>query len=98
MSKLLTIKEVAKRLCISKSTVGFLLREGKIRGIKVSERRWVVEPEDLGKYINERFNQYEGEKEKKPSFWKTITPDIYFVFVPVVLAFLVGVLVGGLLL
>lgn len=105
MSKLLTIKEVAKKLGVSRSTVSLLLREGKLKGMLITERNWRIFLEDLEDYINEHFNvnerfnlgEGEGEKEdkSKPSVWGMITPGIYFV--PAVLAFLMGVLIGVIL-
>jgi excisionase family DNA binding protein len=47
----LTLKEVAGRLRISKRTVERLIERGRLRAVRVSPRRRIVTPEDLGAFL-----------------------------------------------
>ena len=51
--QLLTIKDTAKRMQVSKITVWRALQKGFLSGIKVG-RIWRIREEDLQKFIRER--------------------------------------------
>ena len=49
--KLLTIKQTAEILTIHRGTLFRLLREGKIKSVKVTPRRSVILKSELDRYI-----------------------------------------------
>ena len=50
---LLTVTEVAKELRLTTEAVRRLLRAGKLSGYKMSSQRWLVDQDDLKRYIRE---------------------------------------------
>ena len=54
MSKLLTIKETAKLLGITESTLKGMIRRGAIPYIKLSPRVLRFDPEELDEYLDQR--------------------------------------------
>ena len=54
MSKLLTIKETAKLLGVTESTLKGMIRRGAIPYIKLSPRVLRFDPEELEEYLEQR--------------------------------------------
>ena len=54
MSKLMTIKETAKLLGITESTLKGMIRRGAIPYIKLSPRVLRFDPEELDEYLDQR--------------------------------------------
>ena len=54
MSKLMTIKETAKLLGITESTLKGMIRRGAIPYIKLSPRVLRFDPEELEEYLEQR--------------------------------------------
>lgn len=65
MSKIFTIKEVAKILRLSSNAVGAKLRSGELKGKQIGVK-WRVLQEDLEKYLGcTDLKKYIDEEEKK---------------------------------
>jgi excisionase family DNA binding protein len=54
MEILLTIKDVANRLQVDDETVRRWLRDGRLKGCKLSEQMWRIEEVDLQEFIRTR--------------------------------------------
>jgi excisionase family DNA binding protein len=57
----MTVEEVARRLSLNPETIRRWLRSGRLRGIRLGERRagWRVRDSDLNAFLNERANLQE---------------------------------------
>lgn len=55
VNKLLTVREVAKRLGLSEYTIRQFIREKQIRATKIG--RWRIAPEDLEDFVKSRRNK-----------------------------------------
>ncbi len=55
VSKLLTVREAAKRLGLSEYSIRQFIREKQIRATKI--RRWRIAPADLEKFVMARTNK-----------------------------------------
>jgi excisionase family DNA binding protein len=53
-----TVEEVARRLSLNSETIRRWLRSGRLRGIRLGERRagWRIREADLSAFLNERAN------------------------------------------
>ena len=51
MTELLTLDEVAARLRVSRRTVERLVRAGRIRALRISERRIAVEAREVDAFV-----------------------------------------------
>jgi excisionase family DNA binding protein len=62
--RLLTVDEIAKRLTLSTETVRRMLRDGRLRGIRLGERRagWRVNEQDLAAFIRSRMETTEERR------------------------------------
>ncbi len=58
ISEWLPIEEVAKRLGLCKDRVRQLIRDKKIRALKIG--KWRVHPRDLAEFIDSRMNVHTG--------------------------------------
>lgn len=54
----LTVEQVAKQLGLSEYRIRELIRDKKIRAVKIGQ--WRIRPEDLDKFIRSRYNVKEG--------------------------------------
>lgn len=57
MPNLLTTIEVAKILKITKSNVIKMAKNGSLPAVKVNERDWRIDEDDLSKWLKSRSNQ-----------------------------------------
>ena len=58
----MTVETVARRLAISEETIRRWLRSGRLRGIRLGERRagWRISERDLDDFIRERITTTEA--------------------------------------
>lgn len=54
LTKYLTVREAARRLCLTEERVRELINLKQIKGIKVG--KWRIHPDDLEKFIKSRSN------------------------------------------
>jgi excisionase family DNA binding protein len=62
--RLLTVEEAAERLRFSTETIRRMLRDGRLRGIRMGERRagWRIAERDLAAFIQNRITMTEATR------------------------------------
>src|SRR4051812_39198798 len=53
--RFLTVAQVAEELAVSASTVGTLIRRGRLQALKVDGRQWRIERAKLEEFIQEKY-------------------------------------------
>ena len=61
MNALLTVDEAAKVLRLNPYTVRKFLRDGKLKGTRIGERKWGIRRSDIEAYIDRKPVQGEGD-------------------------------------
>lgn len=60
-AKVLTAKEVARRLRLDRTTIYAMFRSGQLTGFKTSKRKWGMLETDLDRYITQQMLVIAGE-------------------------------------
>lgn len=61
MAKILTAKEVARRLRLDRTTVYIMLRSGELQGFRSGKKKWGMLESDLELYITRQLLAATGE-------------------------------------